>query len=310
MKIVLLSSNICSVPTLQFLLQSETVQALVAPAEVTPFDQQLEQIAAGLNIPFKRFAKPQLTTDFKDMLTALQPDLVLSFAYAYKIPAELFGIPKYGFYNVHFSLLPRFRGRCPVFWQLKNGDETGGISVHQVTAGFDSGPLLMQKPVPVGPADTHGIYWGRLSMDSVGVIATALEKLKTTGNSMLLEQDDSQATQAPAPQPDDLKINWQAQTAKEIENMVNACNPDFGGAVTLFRNQFFRILEVSPAELNGPNEAAPGTVVYADPNYGIFVACLNRQFLRINIVSSNEGLLSGFKLAGLGIGAGEQFLNF
>src|ERR1700740_1337498 len=145
MKIVLLSTNICSVPALQFLAQSETVQAVVAPADVNPFNQQLEQFAAGLNIPFKRFSKQELTTGFKNLLAELQPDLVLSFAYSYKIPAELLGIPKLGFYNVHFSLLPRHRGRCPVFWQLKNGDETGGISIHQVTPEFDAGPLLMQR---------------------------------------------------------------------------------------------------------------------------------------------------------------------
>jgi len=309
MKIVLLSTNICSVPALQFLAQSETVQAVVAPADVNPFNQQLEQITGSLNIPFKRFSKSELTTGFKAMLSTLQPDLVLVFAYGYKIPGELVDIPKFGFYNVHFSLLPRYRGRCPVFWQLKNGDEAGGISIHQVTAEFDAGPLLMQKEIQIGPGTSHGIHWGRLSMESVAVIASAVEKLKNTGSTMLLPQNEASASEAPAPGPNDLAINWETQSAKEIENLVNATNPDYGGAMTLLRGQILRLLEVIPAELNNPVEQPPGTIVYADVNYGLFVACKNQQYLRVNIVHSNEGILSGFKLAALGVQAGEQLLS-
>jgi len=307
MKIVLLSTNICSVPTIQFLARSETVQAVVGPAEVNPFNQQLEQIIGGLNIPFKRFSKSELTTGLKDMLNGLQPDLVLAFAYGYKIPVELFGIPKYGFYNVHFSLLPQYRGRCPVFWQLKNGEETGGISVHQVTSGFDAGPLLMQKEMPVAPGINHGIYWGRLSMESASVIAAAIEKLKNTGSTMLLPQNENTASAAPAPGPNDLAINWEEQSAREIENLVNAANPDYGGAITMLRGQPFRILEVNPADINNPTEFSPGTIVHADTNYGVFVACKNGQFIRINVVHSTEGIFSGLKLASLGIAAGERF---
>jgi methionyl-tRNA formyltransferase len=309
MKIVLLSTHYCSVPTLQFLLNAETVQVVVAPAEVNPFNQQLEQFAIGLNVPFKRFSKAELTTGFKVMLTELRPDLVLTFAFPYKIPTELFDIPKSGFYNVHFSLLPRYRGRTPVFWQLKNGEERGGISVHQVTAEFDEGPLLMQKEVPIAPGTNHGIYSGQLSLESVAVIASAIEKLKNTGNTMLLPQNESSASEAPVPTPLDLSVNWETQSAKEIENLVNATNPDFGGAMTVLRNQLFRLLEVVPADLNNPVEQPPGTIVYADPNHGLFVACKNQQYLRINIVQSSEGILSGFKLAALGIQAGERLMT-
>jgi methionyl-tRNA formyltransferase len=286
------------------------LQMLVSSDEVNPFALQLEQSAASFNVPFKRISKTGLKTELPASLDQLKPDVVLVFAFGYKIPAEILTIPKFGFFNIHFSLLPKYRGRCPVFWQLKNGDTDGGVSIHRVTSEFDAGPLLMQKHVPLGSADTHGIYWGRLSMESISVIASAIENLKTTGDSLLLEQNDSQATIAPTPTPDDFKIKWQTQTAQEIENLVRACNPDYGGALTLFRNQVFRILEVSIVQLNGDGHATPGTIVYADANNGIFVACLNNQFLRINIIHSNEGFLSGFKLAALGIQAGEQMQIF
>lgn len=309
MKIILLSNNVCSVPTLQFLAQSHSVQAVVAPAEINPFNQQLEQFVTGLQIPFKRFSRRELTVGFKDMLLELQPDLVLVFAYSYKVPTELFDIHRFGFYNVHYSLLPHYRGQCPVFWQLKNGDEMGGISIHQVTSEFDAGALLMQKEVPVPPGSTHGIYWGRLSLESAAVVAAAIEKLKDTGSTMLLPQNEYSASIAPAPLPSDLVIKWENQSAREIENLVNASNPDYGGAMTLFRNQVLRLLEVIPAEMNVPFEQLPGTIVYTDPNHGLFVACKDRAYLRINIIHSSEGILSGFKLAALGVQAGERLMT-
>ena len=79
--------------------------------------------------------------------------------------------------------------------------------------------------------------------------------------------------------------------------------------MTLLRNQLFRLLEVVPADLNNPVEQPPGTIVYADPNHGLFVACKNQQYLRINIIQSSEGILSGFKLAALGIQAGERLMT-
>jgi methionyl-tRNA formyltransferase len=142
----------------------------------------------------------------------------------------------------------------------------------------------------------------------VAVISAAIEKLKNTGQTMLLVQDDTQASNAPLPGVNDLQINWSSQSAKDVENLVNACNPDFGGAVTSFRNQVMRFLEVAPAEINNPAPSAPGTIVYADGNYGIFVACSDNKFLRVNIIQSSEGILSGFKLASLGVTAGERFV--
>jgi methionyl-tRNA formyltransferase len=306
MKIVLLSTNICSIPTCQFLMGSHALQTVICAGEPNPYNQQFEQLVLGLNIPFKRFSKAELKTSFKQLLEELKPDVVLVFAFPYKIPEMLFSIPKFGFYNIHYSLLPRYRGRCPVFWQLKNGDNDGGISIHQVTAEFDKGPILMQKQVQVSPGATHGIFWGGLSLQAVSTVAAALEKLENYGNGLQMEQNEADASEAPAPQLTDFNISWKNQSAAEIEALVNACNPDFGGAATLFRNQALRIFEVSQAELNVPQETLPGTIVYSDPNHGIFVACKDRRFLRLNIIQSNEGLLSGFKLASLGIQAGEQ----
>nr|WP_255496185.1 formyltransferase family protein [Mucilaginibacter sp. FT3.2] len=267
----------------------------------------VEVNAQHLNVPFKRFLRDELLTGFKNWLIESQPEVVLVFGCAYKLPAELLNIPKFGFYNIHFSLLPAYRGKSPVFWQIKNGENAGGITIHQMTEDYDNGPMLVQQEIPIEPNDTFGLYSGRLAMASTQLIAKGIEKLINTGNELLYPQNESKASYFPGPAIDDLKINWETQSAREIENLVNATNPDYGGAVTLFRGQPFRILEVNQVQVNNPTEAIAGSIVHADINYGIIVACKNMQYLRINIIQSSEGIFSGFKLAALGIAAGERF---
>jgi methionyl-tRNA formyltransferase len=296
-----------AVPSINFWGSQKTLSSVVCLAKPNIHSIAVEQAAKGMELPFKRFFKAELLTEFKQWLVEQQPDLVLVFGCGCKIPGELFPIPTFGFYNIHFSLLPAYRGRNPVFWQLKNGDSAGGITIHQMTEEYDAGPVLVQKEITIFPGENHGLYAGRLSMETVPLIDKAIEKIARNNADALSYQDGQAASYAPEPGLDDLRINWEKQSAKEIENLVNATNPDYGGAVTSFRNQIMRILEVNAAEINNPVESPAGTIVYADVNYGIFVACKNGQFLRINIIHSSEGILSGFKMAGVGIRAGERF---
>jgi methionyl-tRNA formyltransferase len=307
MKIILLSGSIYSIQSMHFFGKGNMLQGVVSLGDVDKHNIQVEHNAQLLNLPFKRFLKNELFTGFKNWLIEMQADMALVFGCAYKIPGELLAIPKLGFYNVHFSLLPAYRGKDPVFWQLKNGENTGGITIHKMAEEYDTGPILIQQEIVISPGENYGLYSGRLSMESIGIIAKGVEKLENLSDNKLHDQDEKAASYLTAPSLTDLKINWETQSAREIENLVNAANPDYGGAVTLFRGQPFRILEVNLAEINNPADFIPGTIVHSDLNYGLFAACKNSQFLRINIVQSPEGIFSGFKLAGLGIAAGERF---
>lgn len=309
MKIVLLSGSIYAIPSLHFLAGQKMIETVVSVGDVNKHNLQLEHTAAHLNIPFLRLNKDQLLTDFKALLLETRPDVVLVFGLGCKIPAELFSIPQKGFYNVHFSLLPAYRGSNPVFWQLKNGETTGGITIHLMSDKFDAGPVLVQREFAIYPGDSYGIYSARLSMEGTMLVGNAMMQLSMPGEVPLTEQEKGKVSYSPAPSLNELKIHWENQTAKEIECLVNATNPDYGGALTLLRSQPINILEVSMAQLNNnnPEGVPPGTIVHSDPNYGIFVACKNSQYLRLNILQSPEGILSGFKLAGMGINAGERF---
>ena len=307
MKITLISGAVYSIPSINFFCGNKMIHRVVSFGGPNKHSVPVEHTALALGVPFKRFLKNELKTGFREWLTAEQPDLVLVFGCAYKIPEELFTIPKLGFYNIHFSLLPAYRGRNPLFWQLKNGEQVGGITIHKMVEGFDAGPILIQKEMQIFPGENHGLLSGRLSLASVSFIDQALFKLEKENGTALTGQNEDALSYAPEPTVNDLRINWETQSAKEIENLVNATNPDYGGAITLFRGQLFRIFEVSPAELPHDTVYTPGTIVHSDVNYGVFVACKDSKFLKIGIAQLPEGYLSGFKLAQTGIAAGECF---
>jgi methionyl-tRNA formyltransferase len=194
-----------------------------------------------------------------------------------------------------------------MFWQIRNGETSGGITIHQMTETFDSGPMIAQQQTNISPGENCGLFTARLSMETVGLIGQAIERLNTFGGPMLLPQNESLASYFKRPDAPNFQIDWEKQSSIEIENIVNATNPEYGGATAAFRGQPFRILEVNQVELNNPAPVAPGTIVHADINYGVIVACSDGRFLRINIAQLSEGIFSGFKLASLGIKTGERF---
>ena len=303
MKIILLVNHVYAIPAISFFASKQLLQALVIPEAIHQYNLQVEDIAKNNNIPVKRVSKKDLGNSFKDWLTQQTPDLVIAYTFSYKIPKELLTIPVYGFYNVHYSLLPAYMGPFPVFWQIKNGEKNSGISIHQMDENFDTGEVYMQQEVAILPRETQGLFSARLSAFSVNLIDEFINKIK------IQQRPISNSIQSynPKPEPKDFTIYWDKNTAEEIENLINACNFEIGGSITTFRGQMIKLLEVSKANVNGANVSSPGTIVYSDTANGIYVACKNNEYLKLNILQTAEGIFSGNKFSSMGIQAGEFF---
>nr|WP_245227923.1 formyltransferase family protein [Pedobacter petrophilus] len=241
-----------------------------------------------------------------NLLVTTATDLVFVFGFSKKIPDVLLQNHKLRFLNIHFSLLPAYRGPAPLFWQIKNGETATGITIHKMDSSFDGGPILYQEQFQLYPEESFGALNSRLSQLAVNVIRKALEKLNKN-ESQFVDQDESLSFSYPSVKREDLLIDWENQTAAEIMNLVNACNPIFSGAITFLNGQELAVVEVSPAIINDVSNLEPGTIAYADGNYGLFVACKYNTFLRINIVQTSESILSGYKLIALGLKAGVRF---
>jgi methionyl-tRNA formyltransferase len=243
-------------------------------------------------------------------LQSSRPDMVWVFGFPWLITPSLLAIPEGGFLNFHFGNLPRYKGADPIFWQLKNGEEKATLVVHRMTAAIDEGPILMTRDLEILKGENYGLFCQRLGY-------MAAELVQPLADSYLnksfreLDQPDGENVHFKKPGSKTLKINWEEQSADEIESLVNASNPKYDGASTYLRNAEIRILETSPAEIQLEQNFRPdpGTIVYADSIYGLIVACRGSRFLKINVVHTQEGYFSGSKLFSMGVQAGEKFIN-
>jgi methionyl-tRNA formyltransferase len=249
-------------------------------------------------------------TDMGNWLKITNADMVWVFGFPWRIPESLLAIPKGGFLNFHFGNVPQYKGADPIFWQLRNGDQEASLVVHRMTAVIDEGPVVMKRSLQIIRGENYGLFCRRL-----GYLASELvDQLVSNYLENSFNEQEQQTGVAPyfeKPGNKALTICWEEQSADEIECLINAANPKYGGASTYLGNTEIRILETSPAEIKVENDfkADPGTIVYADAVYGLIVACRQGRFLKINVVHTREGYFSGSKLFGMGIKAGEKFIN-
>lgn len=308
MKIIVFSTHLSCIPVLNHLGAQAWLKAVVSTDKLKDHHLGVEYYCNNNDIHFFKVNRQDLLITLKKLFAEIQPDVVLMFGFSYRIPADLYEFPPLGFFNVHFSMLPAYQGPDPLFWQIKNGETSGGVSIHKVDAGFDTGAVVMQQPVPFIPGETWGIADGRHGAVALNLIVQLMEKLKSAEGIEELPVDQSLASYYPRAAADDVAIDWDVQTAAQVEAQVNASNPGAGGAVTTFKQQLVRILEVSPVEATGEAAFDAGTIVHADAS-GIYVQCADRKILRINIIKLNEGFITGAKLAAMGVQRGEKFEN-
>jgi methionyl-tRNA formyltransferase len=237
-------------------------------------------------------------------LTENRLSLAITFGFPYRVPGSVLDAIAHGAYNIHFSLLPGYRGPNPLFWQLKNNEKKTAVSIHRMTSQLDRGPIIAQQETDIFPGETFGLLGARLSFLAIQLL---LKLIPDILDDKVHQVQNLGGSYYKRPAEHDVTINWARQEAEEIEGLVNACNPSYNGAITYLNNQQIRIVEVTPADVQQEMTAQPGTVVHADKDHGVFVACRNNKYLRINILYTNDGLMTGFKLAALGLSAGLQF---
>ena len=148
-------------------------------------------------------------------------DIIFSFYYRKIIPLAI--LNKAPAFNMHGSLLPHYRGRCPVNWVILHGETETGVTLHQMTAKADEGAIVDQLATPIGPDDTAGDVMNRLNTLAVKVLERTIDRFKT-GCWTLTEQDHEKATYFGGRKPEDGEVSWH-WPAQRIHNMVRALQP-------------------------------------------------------------------------------------
>lgn len=197
--------------------------------------------------------------DIQQAMQALQADLMIVAAYGLILPQAVLDIPRLGCLNIHFSLLPRWRGAAPMLRAIQAGDRESGVGIMQMDAGLDTGTVLSESRCAIEAEDTHQTLCDRLTGLGSDVLLQTLDKLQK--NSLTAKvQDESLATYAHKVKKSEAKINWQ-DSAEQIERNIRAFNP-WPVAFTELQAKTCRIWQ---AELLDGEQAqgAPGQIISA-----------------------------------------------
>ena len=173
-------------------------------------------------------------------------------AYGHLLPTDVLVVPKKGFVNVHFSLLPRYRGAAPVQRAVMAGETETGVTTFLLEPTFDSGPILLAAKEPIAATDTAGDLMARLAPIGAELLVRTLDEL-AAGTLEPQIQNDSLASPAPKVKPEEGVLDW-TRPAAELANLVRGLNPA-PGAHTMFRGKRLKIWRVSPV---ASTAAAPG----------------------------------------------------
>ncbi len=196
-------------------------------------------------------------------ISAARPDALTVVAYGLLLPPAVLGLPARGCLNVHASLLPRWRGAAPIQRALLAGDSATGVTIMRMEEGLDTGPMLLQRAIPITPADTSGTLHDRLAPLGAELLVESL-----AANPPERAQDAAGATYAPRIAKGEAEIDW-GRPALEIERQVRAFDPA-PGAQTRHDGAVIKIWAAHVAQAD--HASAPGAVLGADAS-GIRVAC-------------------------------------
>ncbi len=233
-------------------------------SQVTP--PPVAQAAQELKLAVLQPEKPSEPA-FLERVEAMRPDVFAVAAYGHLLPDRLLSMAPLGAWNVHPSLLPRWRGPAPIHRTIWAGDEITGVSIMKLAARLDAGPLARQETVRVEPRETCGALEQRLAALGADLLVETLQKLRH-GAVPLKEQDENAATYAPVFKPEELELNWD-HPAVRLDRLIRALAPT-PGAHFVFRGSQVKARDAEPA----PTLPSPaGTLLERSPQRAWRVAC-------------------------------------
>jgi methionyl-tRNA formyltransferase len=315
MRVIFCGTPEIAVPTLQRLLaapQHRVIGVITQPDRPRGREMQTAEspvkIAArdaGLEI----FQPEKIRSpEAQAWLEARAPDVALLIAYGQILPARLLSIPRFGWINLHASLLPKYRGAAPIAWAIARGETRTGITTMQVDPGMDTGPILLQKEMEIGSDETAPQLSARMAEAGAPLILQTLERLER-GTLEPRPQDLAQASYAPMLKREDGRIQW-AMTAAEIYNRMRGFAP-WPGTFADFRGKRVHLWGclADPKEVpsKAGKRAAPGAI-YAESSR-MFVACGANSWLELDELQSEgrKRMSAREFLSGARIGPDERF---
>ncbi|MCB0395186.1 MAG: hypothetical protein KDD36_00950 [Flavobacteriales bacterium] len=307
MKVAVFLNSYLGIPALEEIHRSGMLGLVVIPSVNHSGTIRVQDMINEGNLPYVRVSQDDMSTRLPDIMRKANIDITLVFTFPYRIPENVLNAPILGSINFHFGKLPKYRGAEPVFWQIRNGEKEGAIAVHRMTADLDAGPVYLQKTQPISPGETHGLHMIRLAFRAVEVLKEAWPMI-TDPAFLPIPQERYEGRHANKPRLNDLLVDWTCD-AEDIAALVRSCNPWNRGAIASFKGMEIRITQVSPLPSHGANPASPGTILTSNEVDGVTIQCGSSTCVRLDVVSMDEGIMTGIALSRLGFPAGDRFEN-
>jgi methionyl-tRNA formyltransferase len=244
MKLVFAGTPEFAVPSLRAVLAAghEITLVLTQPDKPAGRGMQMQQspvkqLALSSGLPVLQPEKLRNNTDLREQLESIAPDAIVVVAYGKLIPKWMLDLPRFGNLNVHGSLLPKYRGAAPIQWAVANGENETGIGVMQLEEGLDTGPVFLERRIPIAPDAMATDLFGQLSETGAQALVETLAQL-AAGTAVARPQDDSQATLAPRMEREEGRMQLATRTAQQAYDRWRGFYPWPGAHATLRGKRF------------------------------------------------------------------------
>ncbi len=252
--------------------------------------------AKALGIPVEKLRRLRKNADFLRRFRALSPDAAVVAAYGKIIPGEVLEVPRYGFLNIHPSLLPKYRGAAPVNWALIEGETESGVSIMRLDEGMDTGPIYVQERTPIGPDETALELSERLRDQGVALLLGVLERL----DELKPRPQEGEPSYAPRLTKEDGRIRFE-DPAQKIYDRHRGVQP-WPGSWFWHQGKRIKVHTLRPET----GEGAPGEVLDVGPN-GVLVATGKGAVRLVEVQPEGKRRMSAEAWArGYGVKAGER----
>ena len=254
--------------------------------------RSVRQLAEAHHVPVH--APPTANTpEWTARVAACQPDFIFSFYYRKLLSNEVLAAARRGALNLHGSLLPKYRGRCPVNWVLIHGERETGVTLHYMVEKPDRGDIVAQRAVPITDDDTALTLFHKLT-DAAALLMREIYPQLCAGTAPRLPQDHAHASYFGGRRPEDGRIDW-TQPARAVFNLVRAVTHPYPGAFTPWHGRTLYVWQTRLAPPVETPHVAPGTVVAVRPELAVQTSSEALQLTRVQLEGDPE--LSGAQWA-------------
>jgi len=247
--------------------------------------RSVAELAASRGLPV--FSPQRVgTEEWLDRLREWRPDFLFSFYYRKVLPAAVLSTARLGALNLHGSLLPRYRGRCPVNWVLINGERETGVTLHYMEAKPDTGDIVAQQSVPIAEDDTVRSLYAKMTA-AAGELLRETYPLLCAGRAQRIPQDAAEATTFGGRRPEDGRIDWRAG-ARMIYDLIRAVTHPYPGAFAHWCGRPLLIWEARVADEEKRPDGVPGRVSATDGGLVVETGCGRLRVMRVQYEGEEE----------------------